>query len=54
MVELYWDKGKQNGKYYLGFRVSGLGFRIFWVYAPLSKSLVSSFLTPIMVPNIMP
>ena len=24
---MYWDKGKENGNYYLGFRVQGLGFR---------------------------
>ena len=27
ILPLYWDNGKLNGNYYLGFRVSGLGFR---------------------------
>ena len=26
---LYWDNGKENGNYCLGFRLSGLGFRGF-------------------------
>ena len=25
---LYRDNGKENGHYYLGFRVQGLGFRV--------------------------
>ena len=25
---LHWDDGKENGKYYFGFRVQGLGFRL--------------------------
>ena len=27
LLGLYWDDGKENGKYYLGFRVWGLGLR---------------------------
>ena len=23
---IYWDNGKENGNYYLGFRIYGLGF----------------------------
>ena len=26
-VSVYWDNGKENGNYYLGFRVLGLGLR---------------------------
>ena len=25
---IYWDNGKENGNYYLGFRVLDLGFRV--------------------------
>ena len=28
MLGLYRDNGKENGNYYLGFRVWGLGFRV--------------------------
>ena len=28
ILGIYWDKGKENGSYYLGFRVWGLGFTI--------------------------
>ena len=27
----YWDNGKENGNYYLGFRVWGLGLRVWGV-----------------------
>ena len=29
MLGFYWDNGKENGNYYLGFRAWGLGFRVF-------------------------
>ena len=25
ILRIYWDNGKENGNYYLGFRVGGLG-----------------------------
>ena len=28
ILGLYGDNGKENGNYYVGFRVSGLGFRV--------------------------
>ena len=28
ILGLYWDNGKENGNYYLGFRICGLGFGV--------------------------
>ena len=33
ILGLYWENGKENGSYYLGFWVKGLGFIV-----PLSRS----------------
>ena len=49
ILGLFWDNGKQNGKYYLGFtsRSLGLGFRFLfwhkvWVYRSLCGGDLSS------------